>query len=283
MIPKRVSIWTLDGRLVRAMYGPNWYGGGGAIDPVDKTRFYLHGNGGGMEFRLDWGQGASRLVNLHYLPGMTGTALPGGWAPYPQTPIYVGGRLYLTNCYASGPTSGEDVASIWLWRDGVAVPVAALGSANSWDLLKQDSFRSRWPQGIDLKGDVWHNGATFAWSDLNGDGLVQPEEVTMVKGNQVAFRSWWTVHLDQVLDVTDSVRLAAQGGNYELSVPLSVLGFQPVRGMVVRGDIGILRGNGVQTVERVYWNNKASGVVSDVPSEAQLTPQLWGRWRFLEQ
>jgi hypothetical protein len=26
--------------------------------------------------------------------------------------------------------------------------------------------------------------------------------------------------------------------------------------------------------------NKATGIVSDVPSEADLTPQLWGRRRF---
>ena len=48
--PKRVSVWTLDGRLVRAFYGPSEYGGGGRLDPVDKSRFYYHG----MEFQLDW-------------------------------------------------------------------------------------------------------------------------------------------------------------------------------------------------------------------------------------
>jgi len=54
MVPKRVSIWTLDGEFVKGLYGPTWYGGGGSLDPRDRARFFAHGGGGGMEFRLDW-------------------------------------------------------------------------------------------------------------------------------------------------------------------------------------------------------------------------------------
>ncbi len=68
---------------------------------------------------------------------------------------------------------------------------------------------------------------------------------------------------------------------YELSVPLSVLGLKPAPGLVLRGDLGLLRGNGFQTTQRVYWSNKATGITADVPSEAELTPQLWGRWEFV--
>ena len=46
--------------------------------------------------------------------------------------------------------------------------------------------------------------------------------------------------------------------------------------------MGILRGNGRQTLQRVYWNNKATAIVTDVPSEAELTPALWGVWKFTE-
>jgi len=35
-----------------------------------------------------------------------------------------------------------------------------------------------------------------------------------------------------------------------------------------------------QTLHRVYWHNKATGLVSDLPSEAELRPDLWGTWRF---
>jgi hypothetical protein len=87
-----------------------------------------------------------------------------------------------------------------------------------------------------------------------------------------------TVRFDRVDDVTGSVTLAARGGDYVVSVPLSLLGLSIEAGSSVRGDIGVLRGNGFETLDRVYWSNKASGLTSDIPSEAELLPQLWGTW-----
>jgi hypothetical protein len=69
-------------------------------------------------------------------------------------------------------------------------------------------------------------------------------------------------------------------GNYEFSIGLDVIGLKPTNDRVIRGDVGVLNGNGFQTLQRVYWSNKASGLTSDVPSEAELTPQLWGNWEF---
>ena len=74
--------------------------------------------------------------------------------------------------------------------------------------------------------------------------------------------------------------LAGADGNYEVSIPLSALGLQPQSGNVIKGDIGVLRGDNNTTVARTYWSNKATGIVSDVPSEAMLTPGLWGDWKF---
>jgi hypothetical protein len=79
------------------------------------------------------------------------------------------------------------------------------------------------------------------------------------------------------------VQLATDGnGGYEFSVPLTVLGWNPAAGPALRGDVGVLRGNGFQTLQRVYWSNKATAITSDVPSEAELTPRLWGEWRTVE-
>ena len=94
---------------------------------------------------------------------------------------------------------------------------------------------------------------------------------------------WRTIAIDRVDDVSDQLRFAAADGNYELSVPLAVLGLKPEPGQAIRADLGILRGNGFQTLQRVYWSNKATGITSDVPSEAMLTPSLWGRWVFQEE
>ena len=50
-------------------------------------------------------------------------------------------------------------------------------------ILIDDSFRERWPAGLDPKGDRSKNSALFTWSDLNGDGRVQPGEVTIIKAS----------------------------------------------------------------------------------------------------
>jgi hypothetical protein len=192
LVPKRVSIWTLDGSLVKAMYGPTWYGGGGSLDPRDRTRFFVHGDGGGMEFELDWERGTSKLKQVYYLPDavvdqleykLTGKIPP--MKSFPQTPVWVGDRLYLSNCFAGGPANAESVVALYHYRDGIAVPVAALGDAGDagWDVLRTEPFRSRWPAGV--KPPESGSGgskmvATFVWCDLNDDGKVQPDEVQIV-------------------------------------------------------------------------------------------------------
>ena len=63
-------------------------------------------------------------------------------------------------------------------------------------------------------------------------------------------------------------------------MPLARLGWKPKAGQSYRADLGVLRGDGQQTTQRVYWSNKATAITADVPSEAELTPRLWGVWRW---
>ena len=183
--PKRVSVWTLDGRLVRAFYGPAEYGGGGKLDPVDKTRFYYHG----MEFALDWQRGTDKLVRVFFRPGPGDLGLPTGFGGggQPEMPIYrttaSGSLRYFTNCYNSNPTNGASVVMLWLDKQGIAVPVAALGRAEDWNLLKTEAFKSRLPAGVELRNGRWSTDLLFVWSDRNGDGQVQPEEMTFLKAS----------------------------------------------------------------------------------------------------
>jgi hypothetical protein len=217
LVPKRVSIWTLKGKFVKAMYGPTWYGGGGALDPRDRTRFFVHGDGGGMEFKLDWERGTSQLKHVYYLPGapvdLLEYKLAGKIPPtksFPETPVWVGERLYLSNCFAGDPTNGERVVSLWHYRDGIAVPVATLGDPGdaAWEFLRTKPFRSRWPKGAKppVSGSKSGN-ATFVWCDLNDDGQVQPAEVQIVPGSP------GPVTLDGELGLTTStaVRYAPVG------------------------------------------------------------------------
>ncbi len=179
--PKRVSVWTLDGQLVKAFYGPSEYGGGGTLDPKDKTLFYIHA----MQFKLDWEKGTNQIESVFYRPGPDDQALPDGYGStgQPETPIYFKGHRYWTNWNNGNPTGGTPVATIWIDRNGIAVPVAAMGRANDWKLLKSEAYLSKWPKDADAKGDVWKNQAMFIWSDTNGDGHAQPDEVTIARAS----------------------------------------------------------------------------------------------------
>ena len=100
-------------------------------------------------------------------------------------------------------------------------------------------------------------------------------------GEKAAFTSpVSSIAMDEVVRVDEQILLAGKDGNYELSVPLALLGLKPVAGQMLKADIGILRGNGFQTMQRCYWSNKATAMTADVPSEARLIPLLWGRWQF---
>lgn len=171
--PKRVSVWNSDGTIWKAYYGPAQYGGGGTLDPEDRGRFLYDG----MEFHLDWKTGASTLERVYYrLDDENNLSMAFRCAP-PESALHILGKRYLTNAFNSNPTNGHRTAFLFLDRDPAAVPVAAIGSANEWELLKEDSFRAIWPAGIDLKGDRNRNAAMFIWNDLNEDGRVQPDEV----------------------------------------------------------------------------------------------------------
>ena len=50
------------------------------------------------------------------------------------------------------------------------MPVAGVWTGQRLEVLKTDAFKSRWPDGVDPKGDLWKNQVLFAWSDKNGDG-----------------------------------------------------------------------------------------------------------------
>ncbi|MEP6668925.1 MAG: hypothetical protein ABJF10_07230 [Chthoniobacter sp.] len=177
--PKRVSVWSPDGKLVRAFYGPSEYGGGGQLDSQDANRFFYRG----MEFALGREHGTDRLVTVFSRPqdddadGSSESHTNG----LPEYPLYFGGRRYFTNCFNSNPTTGTPFAMLWIEEKGVARRVAAFGRAADWPVLRRTEFKSRWPAGVDPSGDPAKNATFCAWSDLNGDGRPQPEEVQMIR------------------------------------------------------------------------------------------------------
>ena len=93
-----------------------------------------------------------------------------------------------------------------------------------------------------------------------------------------------TVTLDEVRDISASLALkeshTASHSFYEFAIPLKELQFTPDPLKPITGDIGIITGNGTETTGRTYWHNKRMTIVTDIPTEASLYPQHWGKITF---
>lgn len=174
--PRRISVWKTDGSFVRALYGGFRYGGGGMLDPRDATRFYYGPGVYGMEFKLDWQRGTSQLMRVYSRPA----GKPRGERGGPETPIDAFGRRYFTN-QDNDWLYGTNLIRIWLLRDGRAVEVAMAGRAEQWGGFERDEFRALFPNpdGKTKIDREFLSNWLFAWSDRDGDGDVQPTEVTL--------------------------------------------------------------------------------------------------------
>jgi FlgD Ig-like domain len=87
----------------------------------------------------------------------------------------------------------------------------------------------------------------------------------------------------ELRDATIAVTRSKTGYILTASVPLATLGINPkVASTFLTGDVGVIfgseSGNGARL--RLYWANKATAITSDIPSEAALSPENWGRFQF---
>jgi hypothetical protein len=104
--------------------------------------------------------------------------------------------------------------------------------------------------------------------------------------DRVPFASpWRTIYFDRVRVLPDvKIASAPAGGGFvvEAAVPWKDLGLTPKVGEKLQGDVGVLFGDsgGTVTIARQYWSNKSTGLVNDVPGEADLTPTLWGTFEL---
>ncbi len=229
-LPKRVSVWDDRGNLVNAFYGPPQYGGGGAIDPNDRSRFYYassfnYGSAGGLAFELDWQTGRSKLTHVYHRdPEPTGRhgyywqdvdmtapqvmacdALMG--AP-PQFACHIDGRHYMINTF-NGWERKNAGGGIWLMDDqGVAWPVAAVGCLD-WIMMPHLGWTGLIRDIDDIQAkfkDEPFRQMIFAWSDINFDHYIQPDEIeatylTDDQGNRFGLLDGHVCYVDTDLSV----------------------------------------------------------------------------------
>ena len=155
--PKRISQWALDGRFIKEIIGPTAYGGGGVLDPWDKSRMRY----GPLEFELDWTTGKTRISALT----STDAVIAG------EQTIHVGDRVYLVN--RPGSWGGYSRCGVVrLYGSGRSRLVAAMGAADTFPPLKEPGLHA------ELGSEVLTEHR-FHWADLDGDGKVQAGEVVL--------------------------------------------------------------------------------------------------------
>jgi hypothetical protein len=223
-LPKRIGVWDAGtGKFLRAIYGRPQYGAGGHLDPRDKTVFrypqLVSGSEqGGMEFKLDWGTGESRLANIYFRTPLIARALAQQWgrrdetvpasrspefmpqvdAPFrttwPQTAppsqaFHVGKHRFLATHGLNRHGYGA-VAIVWNADADIIRPVAALGLR--WTLFGGGSPFMAGARNFDAvraRVERAQAATAFVWSDLNGDQQMDADEfqfITAPKGPVLA-------------------------------------------------------------------------------------------------
>jgi hypothetical protein len=153
--PKRVSCWSASGDFLHEVLGPTAYGGGGVLDPGDRSRLFY----GPLEFELDWAGGTSRLKNLTWPPG-------DGWRAG-EVPVRTNGLCYLVT---RAEFTSQRSAIVYLYEENRLRRVAALGAADAFAPLRDPAIHAL----VDFQP---LQSFRFAWTDRDGDGTPSPGEV----------------------------------------------------------------------------------------------------------
>jgi len=153
--PKRITRWSLDGAFEKEFLGPTHYGGGGVLNPFDKSQLFL----GPLEFALDWDAGRSRLKALTWR----------GDSPAGEVPLRLGSIDYMVT--RGDGSRSQRVGVVYRYVEGRLKRLAALGLADAFEPLKQPALLSQ------LKGRTLE-ALQFVWADRNGDGEPQIDEVS---------------------------------------------------------------------------------------------------------
>ncbi len=156
VVPKRITLWSTQGEFKTEFLGNTPYGGGGVLDPYDKSRLFFKS----VEFQLDWNSGRSKLKNLLWL----GETQPG------EVPIQIGEHTYLVTRAEVASSVVMPCGIVYLYEKDHLKLAAAMGSAAKFPPLKRPELLAQ------LRGTPL-TGLKFIWSDRNDNGEVDFDEV----------------------------------------------------------------------------------------------------------
>ncbi|MBM4047964.1 MAG: hypothetical protein FJ279_22920, partial [Planctomycetes bacterium] len=205
--PKRISVWTAEGKLVREYCGATWYSGTECgVNPLNPRQAFAMGN----VLELDWQAGRWRVLGTLWRPTQ-----PEAWlGPRREGLLFdvlrIGGRDLLVASCSYGFFSVSELHA------DHAKPLMALGKLMSflgegrfpdfvarrlWDDPKQLEWaRAKFPELFSGVGHHRHRllhqmaqeadkakkpmRTEFVWTDANGDALVQEPEIQFFNLNE---------------------------------------------------------------------------------------------------
>ncbi len=179
--PRRVSVWSRDGKLIADLLGPGNYAVDGTADEQHPELINTHNT----LFEVDYATGKTRTVATLLRAGPGELHSRGSCSGRSLKFRHTRGHDYLID-------SSEGASIIFLQgAQGVGKPVAAIGD---WWHLRH--FHA--PPELLAKIPV--EGGAFVWTDLNGDGKAQPEEFTVEPTSVPAqVRNYWGPSVDDDL------------------------------------------------------------------------------------
>ena len=197
MAPKRISVWdSKSGKFIKEFFGPSTYGAlGGAINPRDPTIMV----GQSCEWRLEPKTGRAACLGTITRGGMENSRFAVG----------SNGKLYLA------------VAGNWSFN---------LGPLNIYERMGDANYKLRTViYYVDANGKEVSEKPkrTMIWSDENGDGQRQPEEISGVDG-ELKFSGWFMSCLPNLTLYAHDLQFKVMGftgcgaPKYDLSRPVSM-------------------------------------------------------------
>ncbi|MBN1510579.1 MAG: hypothetical protein JXB13_01060 [Phycisphaerae bacterium] len=160
--------------------------------------------------------------------------------------------------------SGEDLRQLFKFGDAAILELRTHPDETSPRAAEGD---------LRLLFSVHQGNPVAVLYDYRHPGARAPVELTSVK----------TTRIDRLETMEQAiVDIQRTGDGYTLcaAVPLADLGWAPKPGITYPGDFGIVYSDKTGQINelRMYWSNKATGIVSDLSLEADIQPGNWGRF-----
>lgn len=161
--------------------------------------------------------------------------------------------------------AGKDVTQLFVTGDSVDLQLGANPDANA---KRTDAV----PGDLRLLISVLDGKPAAVLYRWKTAGAKHPQTFTS------PWRQYTVEDVQVLTDATVTINRRANGYTVEAAVPLKTLGFDPQPGKSYKLDLGVIYSDATGTTRalRMYWANKATGLVNDIPGEIMPTPNLWG-------